>query len=208
MCCCAGLTSCYGGGCGYCSECVGVAACAPALCGTCVTGDSCATPTCCGYPTSGSCVAIDTTTCDNFSPQQYDANGNPIQGSPTTSPCLPPCSPASHGATDNPPDTSGSQPSAPKGGGSGGGSAGSAGSSRPVSLGSAGQQTNLATKLGSILASLMSRGTTVPAQTILPGQAIPKRNGVTPISPNTFLLVIVVVGILLAMLAFGKGSEG
>jgi len=56
-------------------------------------------------------------------------------------------------------------------------------------------------KLGSTIASLLKGGKTVPASAIRPGQAVPQSVG--PMSTNTFLFVLLIVGALLLVMAFG-----
>jgi hypothetical protein len=56
-------------------------------------------------------------------------------------------------------------------------------------------------RLGSTFASLFSGGKHVPGKNVLPGQKV--QFGATSISPNSFLLIILIVGGLLLFMAFG-----
>lgn len=235
MCCCfGGFTCCYGGNCGYCSECVQSAACNPSLCGDCISGDF--TTDCC--ISAGSAVGICANSCICTTCLPYagsDGNGNDIyelpdgqlvytDGSPATRGDIAcnegacagtPCSPLHCGVTEPAPSASrGGGSDSPKGGSSGAGSAkSSGGSAQPLSRsqqsgGTKPQQTLKAqNSLGSVLASLLGKtAAPVAAKKILPGQKVALAT-TTTVSPNTFLLVIVVIGFLLLMMAFGQGGE-
>lgn len=232
------LTSCYGGGCGtsgggcgFCSECVATAACNPTLCSTCLTGANCAsleTPTpgtgtdICTPSPAGGCAPIDVSACLPFA--GTDANGNDIyqqpdgslvytDGTPATRADIAyncgacagtPCSPTTAGNA-TPFLNAGGKCSGPKGGGSGAGSSGGGGSK-----GSGGQcaskLSQMMNRFGSALTSLLSGGTKVPQKNVLPGQTVVKP--ATALSSNTFLLVLIVAGILLLFLAFGHKPVG
>lgn len=120
-----------------------------------------------------------------------------------------PCSPFSCGSTDQPPHASKTSGGS-SGSGSGGGAGSGSGSAKPA--GGTPSKTApvncLATKLtaamgklGSTLTSMLSGGTRIPARNVLPGQAIPAAT--SPMSANTFLLILVVFGGLLLVLSFG-----
>jgi hypothetical protein len=223
---------CSTGTCGYCSQCVGSAACNPVLCSSCITGDTttCATDGMCG-PIAGTnaslCANVDVSTCLPFA--GTDGNGNEIyqnqdgtlvysDGSPATRADIAcncgacrgtPCSPRTCGTSDQPPHGNASAPGGPSGGGSGGGSAKPAGGT-PTKT----SPTNcLASKLsqamnhfGSTLASLLSGGKTTTAANVLPGQKMAV--AAAPMSSNTFLLILIVIGGLLLWLTFGHKPEG
>jgi hypothetical protein len=234
MCCCAGLTSCCGGSCGYCSECVGTAACNTELCSSCISGAVACIPVC--TPTSGSGTCICTNTSTSCTPVDVsaclpfagtDANGNDIyqnpdgsltysDGSPATrsdiacncGACIgTPCSPHTCGTTCQPPSSCGGGKSAgaPQGGGSGGGtakpSAGQTiGKSNPPCTQMA-KLTAAMSRFGSSITSLLTGGKAAAAKNVLPGQRIAKSN--VALTPNSYLLVILIVGGLLLFLAFG-----
>jgi hypothetical protein len=236
VCCCSGLTSCCGGNCGYCSECVGVAACQNELCSSCITGSVICTPVCTPTPGSGTDICSNTSTsccitdvtCLPYAGQ--DANGNDIyqnpdgslrytDGSPATradiayncGACIgTPCSPQTCGTTDQPPKAgTGTGGAGPQGGGSGGGSAKSAqGQPRTTVNCQASKLSQAMNKFGSTLATLFSGGTRVPVKSVVPGAAVQQ---ITPgISSNSYLLVVLVVGGLLLWLAFShtRPAEG
>lgn len=190
---CCGPVICYDFS-GCCSECVGAAACNNTFCGSCLTG-SVATADCCAPEvTAGSDAPICTPVACDACKQETCA-----------------CSPDTCGTSDQPPATCAAcNTSAPRGGGSGMGSAGSSGGAKPLSAVPATcQLTKLGTslaKLGTSLTSLLTGGRTVAATTVLPGQKVAVANPSNPISSNTFLLVIVIVGALLLMLSFSKGE--
>ena len=235
MCCCAGITSCYGSGCGYCSECVGTAACNPTLCSSCISGAIFCVPVETPTPGSGtdiatntytSCTPIDVSACLPFA--GTDANGNDIyqnpdgsltysDGSPATRADIAcncgackctPCSPGTCGASDTPPHASAA--SGPIGGGSGAGtakpSAGGAKTGIPIGTANAGtcaisKLSSSMNKLGTSITSLLTGGTRTVAGAVLPGQTVQKTN--TVLTPNSYLLVVLIVGALLLVLAFG-----
>jgi hypothetical protein len=230
MCCCAGLTCCSGGNCGYCSECTGSAACATTLCSGCLTGtDIGSGDGMCGS-TAGTNVSIcantDVSACLPFA--GTDDNGNDIyqnsdgslvysDGSPATRGDIAcnegacrgtPCSPRTCGSTDQPPASGGGGKAAgaPQGGGSGGGTAKPSGGASNPTNSQATALTQAMSKLGSMITSLMSGGNRVPAKNVLPGQKI--SGTVAPMSANTFLLVVLIVGGLLLWLTFGHKPEG
>jgi hypothetical protein len=236
MCCCAGLTSCYGGNCGYCSECVGSLACQNALCSSCITGAVICVPVCTPTPGSGTCICTNTSTnccvtdvtCLPYAGQ--DANGNDIyqnpdgslrytDGSPATRADIAyncgacqgtPCSPMKCGTTDQPPHAGSASAGSPSGGGSGGGSAKSAqGQPRATQNCQASKLTAAMNKFGSSIASLFAGGSSVPAKSVIPGQAVAQTK-VAAITPNTYLLIVLVVGGLLLWLVFGhaRTAEG
>jgi hypothetical protein len=225
MCCCAGLTSCCGGGCGYCSECVGALACNNSLCGNCMSGtvccknpcspDSCTATSC--APLAGTAVCI--CTCLPYAGQ--DSSGNAIyqksdgslvysDGSSATrcdiaynnGACAgTPCSPLTQGTTDTAPCASGKGKSAgaPQGGGSGGGTAAPAGGKSNPKNTCSSKLSQAMNRFGSTIASLLSGGN---KGKVIAGQPLPKATA-TPISSNAFLLIILIVGGLLLMMAFG-----
>jgi len=226
MCCIAScLSSCGGGSCGYCSECVGTAACNPTLCSTCLTGTCVYAPVCTPTPGTNPCICSNsptscTPTCIADLPYAgQDVSGNDIyqnsdgslryaDGSPATradiadasGACVgTPCSPKTCGTTDQPP-SAGSSGKSPSGGGSGGGSAKSAGGSPRATPANcqASKLSQAMNRFGSSLASLFSGGKPGP---VIAGHPATAAN--TGISSNTFLLVIVVIGILLLVMAFG-----
>lgn len=196
-----------------CSESVGAAACNPIICANCTTG---ALPG--GFfdgannsPVAGSPVCI----CLPPAPCLCDVPS--VLNIPPG--CTAPESPLTEGTTDQPPAPANCQCAKGLNPGSGAGSArsSSGGGGAPIGGGSrphiSSPCTNLAktssilNRLGTSLASLLGGGQRVPIGSVLPGQAVPKRAGViSQISPNAFLLIIVVVGILLLMMAFGKGG--
>jgi hypothetical protein len=231
--CIGALYCCTGSGGGGCSECVGTAACNPVLCSSCITGSLCGvvcTPVC--TPTTGSgtdiCTNTSTSCCAaciaDLAYAGQDANGNDIyqnpdgslryaDGSPATRADIAyncgacactPCSPHTCGTSCQPPEagsTNKSSTGGPSGGGSGGGSAKpSGGASNPkcTQLSKLSQAMN---KLGSTVASLFSGGKPVPTGQVIPGQKVQKAN--TAISPNSYLLLIIIGGALLLFLAFG-----
>lgn len=105
---------------------------------------------------------------------------------------------------------------APRGGNSGSGSAPSSGGSGgkpsgppPAKSAKNCQQAKLTqamAKLGSTITSLLSGGKRVPTKKVLPGQTA--QASTLGLSPNTFLLVVIVVGGLLLWMAFGHKPEG
>jgi hypothetical protein len=115
-----------------------------------------------------------------------------------------PCSPRTCGTSDQPPKAGAcNTPSkgAPIGGGSGGGSAKASGGSSNPNLLTASKLSQAMNRFGSTISSLFGGGTTASAHQVLPGQ---KPVAVTaPMSSNTFLLILVVVGGLLLWMAFG-----
>lgn len=208
--CCLGacLSSCYGTGCGYCSECVGAAACNPTLCGTCLTGTN--------QPqtenlTPGSDVGIDGNPC--ITPCLIPNSNIPIdsvnQVGPTCCCGYNPDSPTQEGTTDQPPSTTNTCTKAGSGGGSGAGSAGSAGGGKSGS-GSASACTSKLSqamnKLGATLTSLLRGGQPTSVAATIPGQTVPKPP--LSISSNTFLLVLIIGGAFLLFFAFGHKPEG
>lgn len=175
--------------------------------------------------TSTSCCVVDVSACLPYA--GTDANGNDIyqnadgsltytDGSPASRADIAyncgacrgtPCSPHTCGTTDTPPH--GSASSGPIGGGSGSGSAKpSAGGSKtgtPSGSKNAGSQcisklSSSINKLGTAITGLFT-GKKTSAKNVLPGQAIAKSS--MAMSPNSYLLVILVVGGLLLFLAFG-----
>jgi hypothetical protein len=183
----------------------------------------------CGGPLTGSGVGICSTgeICCQFAFAGTDANCNEIyqrpdgtlvysDGSPATrcdiqcnegackGTVCNPCSPRHCGTTDQPPKAGAkSTPSsgAPSGGGSGGGTAKpSGGASNPSCTKAQTQLTQAMSRLGSTISSLLAGGT--KANTVLAGQKPPASTG-TGISSNMFLLIIVIVGGLLLVMAFG-----
>lgn len=231
MCCWSCFTCCYGGDCGYCSECVDTAACNTELCSMCMTGTCQCVPVCTPTMGSGPCICTNTSTsccisCVDCLPfAGTDENGNDIyqnndgslrytDGSPATRSDIAyncgackgtPCSPHTCGTTTQPPSSRGGASSggAPSGGGSGGGSAkpSGGGAQSPKNCTQVTKLTQAMAKFGSSLTSLLAGGKRTTAAKMLPGQAVAKSN--TAISPNAYLLVVVVVGALLLFLAFG-----
>jgi len=154
-----------------------------------------------------------------------DGNGNEIyqmtdgslvygDGSPATQADIACNEGACKGTICNPNPTPGSG-AAPRGGNSGGGTSPASGgggkpSGQPPAKSATNcQQTKLTaamSKLGSTITSLLTGGKRVPAKKVLPGQTAPATT--LGMSPNTFLLVIVVVGGLLLWMAFGHKPEG
>lgn len=176
--------------------------------------------------TSTSCEPIDVSACLPYVGQ--DESGNEIyqnsdgsltysDGSPATRADIAyncgacrgtPCSPMTCGTTDQPPratrgSSSCKSSGSPLGGGSGGGSAKSSGGQARCTPANcqASKLTQAMSKLGSTITSLLSGGTAVAQKSIVAGQAVPKKN--VAVSPNTYLLIIIVVGALLLWLAFG-----
>lgn len=237
FCCCCCAASCWGGFCcescgGYCcSECVGCATCNNQLCSTCLTGSCCGST--CFYagayaPPEIPCLGSDTPIC-------LDA---PCLGMPSYISCGPadcqssltatetaaycsdtgnwvnmPCSPFRCGTTDQAP-IGGGGGSAKGSAGSGGGSSGGGGSAKPAGGTPANKKcdamsklTQAMSKFGSSIASMMAGGQKVSAKNILPGQAA-QASLLSNMTPNTFLLVILIVGGLLLMLSFGHKSGG
>lgn len=124
-----------------------------------------------------------------------------------------PCSPFTCGTTDQAPHggSSGGGGSAgggaPKGGGSGGGSAPSAaGKKRNAGTCALSKLSQSMNRFGSSIASLMAGGQKVATQNVLPGSAV-SNHPLSTITPNAFLLIVLVFGGLLLMLAFGHASE-
>ena len=224
MCCCAGITSCAGGNCGYCSQCVGSAACNPTLCSDCLTGTATGSGDGMCGPVAGTnasiCANTDVSACLPFA--GTDGNGNEIyqtpsgalvysDGSPATrgdiacnqGSCIgTPCSPRTCGSSDQPPSSSGGKSSgAPQGGGSGGGTAKPSGGAANPKCTSQSALSQAMNRFGSMLTSLMSGGRPATAGTVLPGQKVPVATA--PMSANTFLLIVIVIGALLLWMAFG-----
>lgn len=233
MCCCTMPIMCCAPQQVCCSEYVGVAADNNALCSACLTGTCQCVPVCTPTPgtgtdicspTSTSCVPVDISACLPYA--GMDINGNEIyqnpdgsltysDGSPATRadiayncgacPCTP-CSPATSGNSE-PALTGGggSVGGGPQGGGSGSGSAkpgGSTGNSGSL-LSKLSQAMN---RFGGTMASLFTGGRRVPTGKVLPGQAV--NASVTGVSSNAFFLVILIVGGLLLLMAFGHKPEG
>ena len=208
---------CTGGACfslcsASCSECVGAAACNQVICANCTTGslpggffDGLSNSPVAGSPV---CICLPPAPCLCDVPSVLNIPAG----------CTAPESPLTEGTTDQPPAPINCQCAKGLNPGSGAGSArsSSGGGGAPIGGGSrphiSSPCTNLAktssilNRLGTSLASLLGGGTRVPIGATLPGQAVPKRAGIAAISPNAFLLIIVVVGILLLMMAFGKGG--
>jgi hypothetical protein len=190
--------SCSGGcTCGAVAVCCGPT-CSDVLCNQTLTGSACA-PCCadpgcaCCSPTAGQCTAL---SCADLNAYQ--------QAHPCWTPgsCCNPqaCSPGSHGASDQPPHPT-SCSFAGKSGGSGSGSAGSSAGGKPQPRPTCSNQTKLSqavNKLGTILGSLLAK-----PKTVTTGNKIKSTNP----STTGFIIVIVVVGILLAALAWGKMGE-
>lgn len=145
----------------------------------------------------------------------------PIPGNP----CNTPCSPLTCGVTDAPPapcQCGGNQSrSLCKSNAGGAGSAGSSkggGSGSPKGLGGVQRPVQLTNPLTKLLNSLGKLGTGFGsllgyhppvrnAAGFYPGQPL-TRGSAPPMTANTFLLVIVVVGVILLFMAFGRGREG
>lgn len=232
MCCSFNISSCFGGDCGFCSECVGTAACNPILCSSCITGSLCAvveTPVCTPTTGTGTDICTNSSTSCCIAPicclpyAGMDSSGNDIyqnpdgslryaDGSPATRADIAyncgacrstPCSPHTCGTTDQPPcaNSRGRSSGAPSGGGSGGGTAkpsGGASNPRCTQLSKLSQAMN---RFGASITSLLAGGRRTASKNVLPGQKVPA--GSTAISPNSYLLVVVIVGVLLLVLAFG-----
>jgi hypothetical protein len=233
MCCFGGLTSCGGSGCGYCSECVNTAACNPVLCSSCITGSLCGivcTPVCTPTPGSGTDICTNTATSCCIAPvcclpyAGTDASGNDIyqnpdgslrysDGSPATRADIAyncgachgtPCSPGTCGTSCQPPKAGSSNRSSsggPSGGGSGGGTAKPSGGKSNPQCSQMSKLSQAMSRLGASFTSLLAGGKRTNAKNILPGQAIQKN--ALGLSPNAFLLVILIVGGLLLFMAFG-----
>lgn len=207
MCCCTGITSCSGGNCGYCSECVGAAACNPELCGSCLTG-TCQPQT--ENLTPGSSVGICGNPCITpcLIPNSTIPNCATTQIGPTA--CCKPCSPDCSGCTDQPPCASKSHQCAKGGGGgSGAGSAGSAGGGKSGAGNASACTSKLSqamNKLGATMASLLRGGQRTSVAATIPGQAVPKQP--LTVSSNTFLLILVIGGAFLLFFAFGHKPVG
>lgn len=232
MCCCASFAAFCGGGIENipaCSEYVDTAACNPVLCSNCITGALCGvvcTPVCTPTPGSGPDICTNTSTSCCIAPVSClpyagtDANGNDIyqnpdgslryaDGSPATRADIAyncgacrgtPCSPHTCGTTCQPPHASAS--SGPLGGGSGAGSAKSAGGQPRGGQATCSSKLSQAmNRFGSTVAGLFSGGKRTAAKNILPGQKSPQ--SATGISPNAFLLAVIIGGALLLFLAFG-----
>lgn len=221
--------------CGYCSECVGCAACNTTLCSYCITGLPSTFGDCMGpgsdvpiTPPSTDITCVDVSSCLPFA--GTDESGNDIyqlscgklvysDGSEATQADIAcncgacrgtVCSPRTCGTTTQAPRASGSGGGAPQGGGSGAGSAKSAGSNAQCNKGNA-QLTALSkamSNLGATMTSLLTGGKKTAV-----GGTTGMVAGVTPstlncaMSSNSFLLVIFIVGALLLMMAFGHGRE-
>ena len=215
--------------CCFCSECTGTAQQNTSLCSACLTG-SCELSGI-GFLTGtnpGACTGQDLTACLPFA--GVDANNNDIyqkscgalvysDGTTATrddiscncgackgTVCMP-CSPKSCGASTPSPAAKGCGGS-PKGGGSGAGSApasGSKGSANTANCATA-KLSQALNKFGATMATLMGGGTTVSAQSVVPGQKVPAKQ--SPISTNMYLLIIVIFGFMLFFLAFGKRKTG
>lgn len=204
MCCFGGITSCFGGGCGYCSECVGTAACNSELCGGCLTGT-------CQPQTENLAPGSDVSLCGSpcITPCLIPNSQIPCGAVNQTNQCLP-CSPLTSGCTDQPPCACKSHQCAKGGGGgSGAGSAGSSGGGKSGS-GSASACTSKLSqainKLGATMASLLRGGQPTSVAATIPGQTVPKQP--LTVSPNTFLLVLIIGGAFLLFFAFGHKPEG
>jgi hypothetical protein len=232
MCCCTGITSCQGAGCGYCSECVCSAACNPTLCSNCITGALCGvvcTPVCTPTPGTGPCICTNSSTSCCIAPVSClpyagtDSSGNEIyqnpdgslryaDGSPATRGDIAyncgacqgtPCSPHTCGTTCQPPHAS--KCSGPQGGGSGGGSAKSAGG-QPRGGKKAG-----ACAISKLSQSMNRFGSAITS--LLTGGKRTAQGNVLPgqavqksalgITPHSYLLAIIIIGALLLILAFG-----
>jgi hypothetical protein len=230
--CCAPLclTSCMGSNCGFCSECVGSAGCATTLCSGCLTGTQTASGDGMCGPVAGTNASICTNTdvCALLPYAGMDGNGNEIyqnkdgslvysDGSPATQgdiacnqgACVcTPCSPRTCGSTDQPPNANGSGKAAgaPQGGGSGGGTAKPAGGSTNPQNCAVSKLSQAMNRFGSTLSNLLAGGKKNTAAGTIPGQKVPV--AVAPMSSNTFLLILVVIGGLLLWLAFGHKPEG
>lgn len=228
MCCCVGLTCCTSGTCGYCSECVGSAGDATALCSSCLTGTVTGTGDGMCGPVAGTnasiCANTDVSACLPYA--GMDGNGNEIyqaadgslvysDGSPATQgdiacnqgSCVgTPCSPRTCGTSDQPPSSSGGKVAgAPTGGGSGGGTAKPSGGPSNPKCSSASALSQAMNRFGSTIASLLGGGRKTAAANILPGQKVPVGTG--PMSANTFLLVVIIIGALLLWMAFGHKPQ-
>lgn len=202
------LTGCTPGGGGYCSECVGPAACNPTLCGSCLTGT-------CQPQTENLAPGSDVGICGNpcITPCLIPNSTIPCGAVTQTGPCTQatnPCSPQTAGCTDQPPCACKTHNCAKgNGGGSGAGSAGSAGGGKSGS-GSASACTSKLSqamnKLGATLTSLLRGGQKTSVAATIPGQTVPKPP--LGISSNTFLLVLIIGGAFLLFFAFGHKPEG
>lgn len=197
------MTSCFGAGCGYCSECVGTAACNPELCGTCLTGT-------CQPQTENLAPGSDTAICGNPCVTPCLIPNSKIPCCAVNQSACYPCSPDQAGCTDQPPSaTSCHQCATGRGGGSGAGSAGSAGGGKS-GAGSASACTSKLSqamnKLGATMASLLRGGQRTSVAATIPGQTVPKQP--LTISSNTFLLILIIGGAFLLFFAFGHKPEG
>lgn len=235
MSCCCCLTSCFGSSCGFCSECVGAAGCNTTLCSSCITG-SCCGPTCFyagansapEIPSAGTDAPICLSAPCLGTPEFISCGPADCQSSLTATETAAycstnntwvnaPCSPFTCGSTDQAPAShsggnsgggggSAAGGGAPKGGGSGSGSAKSAaGQKRNAGTCALSKLSQSMNRFGSSLSSLMAGGQKVPAGNIAPGQALP--GPLSTMTPNAFLLIVLVFGGLLLMLAFGHASE-
>jgi hypothetical protein len=225
-CCCCSFC-CFGCCSGGCSECVGCSTCNTTLCSCCLTGTVDCKPAC-GQAPTGSCVGICTPSCFSTCCLPYagmDDSGNDIyqqddgslvyaDGSPATQcdiscnegacACTP-CSPHSSGSTDQPPragkSNKASSAGAPQGGGSGGGTAKPSGGASNPKCSQMTKLTQAMSKFGASITGLLTGGKKSPQSNVLPGQKVV--GSTTAVSSNTFLLVILVVGGLLLVMAFG-----
>jgi hypothetical protein len=120
-----------------------------------------------------------------------------------------PCSPRKCGSTDQPPK--GVCGKSPQGGGSGSGSAKSSTGcgAKPHCSGTkqASALSSAMNRFGSAITSLLGGGQKVSTAQVLPGQKAPAKQN-APMSSNTYLLIIVIVGVLLLVMAFGHKPTG
>jgi hypothetical protein len=180
--------------------------------------------TCIASNTSTSCT-VDVSTCLPFA--GTDENGNDIyqnpDGSLTYSDGSPasradiscnegackgticnPCSPRTCGTTTPPPHSSASGGSGSGGSGSGSAkpSAGTKPAAVPATSGCISKLSQAMNKFGSSITALLTGGQKTAAKNALPGQVVPATASLA-LTPNSYLMVILIVGGLLLFLAFG-----
>jgi hypothetical protein len=105
------------------------------------------------------------------------------------------CQPPHAGSCSNP------SKGAPQGGGSGGGTAKPAGGKTNPNNNTASKLSQSMNRFGASITRLLSGGRPANKQNTLPGQAVCRSKA--GMSPNSYLLVVLIVGGLLLFLAFG-----
>lgn len=195
----------------------GVAICSPCCCswGYC-TCKPCS-PDTCGSTCQAPCACAMFAGTDSNCNEIYQLEDGSLvygDGSPATQADIACNEGACKGTICNPSGIPGSG-AAPRGGNSGSGSSPSSGggsglggggkpSGQPPKDKAKCQQNKLTaamSKLGATLTGLLTGGKKVPARKVLPGQTV--QASVMGMSPNSFLLVIIVVGGMLLWMAFG-----